>query len=303
MSDHGAPRPAMAAPRAAWRATWRPCGALTRKGRPCRELTPDGQPCFRHRPGKEHPSTVWTLATRRRCEALLEDGLTDREAAQVLGVTPGALSAARSRYGFAHRDELLLTASDAARMIGCSSRAIHVWAARGWIHGQQHTGRGPSANWFFREADVMAFMEDTAHWHRWEPALIEDARLREWATRSRGGVRFLGTSEVARRLHCSEATVSQWIRQGRLPAARSQSWMVREDDLAAFTLPEIGQGSRKRSWLPCARCGDLDGPIGRRGRTPERRKGEPWGIEGRICGRCYRRLMSAEMRRRKKEAA
>ena len=78
--------------------------------------------------------------------------------------------------------------------------------------------------------------------------------------------------------------------------------MVREDDLARFTLPEIGQGSRKQSWLPCARCGDPDGLIDPRGRTPERRKGEPWGFDGRICGRCFRRLMSAEMRRRKKAA-
>ena len=294
----GAPRPAVVDPRA----TWRPCGAATRKGTACRQLTPDGRPCYRHRPGRENPLRVWTPALRRRCEALLEDGLTDREAAAVLGVTVGALSAARSRLGFAHRDDLLLTASDAARMIGCSARAVHVWAARGWIHGQRHTGRGPSANWFFREADVMAFMEDPNHWHRWEPALIADARLRVWATRVRGGVRFLSTSEVARRLCCSEATVGTWIRQGRLPAARSQAWMVREEDLARFTLPEIGQGSRKRSWLPCARCGDLDGPIGRRGRTPERRKGAPWGIEGRICRRCYRRLLSAERRRRKRAA-
>lgn len=294
----GAPRPAVVDPRA----TWRPCGAVTRKGTSCRQLTPDGQPCYRHRPGRENPLRVWTPALRRRCEGLLEDGLTDREAASVLGVTAGALSAARSRHGFAHRDELLLTASDAARMIGCSARAIHVWAARDWLRGQQHTGRGRSANWFFREADVMAFMEDAAHWHRWEPVLIADARLRGWAERCRGGVRFLGTSEVARRLCCSEATVGQWIRDGRLPAARSQSWMVREDDLARFTPPEIGQGSRKRSWRPCARCGDPDGLIDRRARTPERRNGEPWGIDGRICGRCYRRLMAAEMRR-KREAA
>lgn len=52
-----------------------------------------------------------------------------------------------------------------------------------------------------------------------------------------------------------------------------------------------GFKNRKTSWGPCARCGDPDGPI-ESGHcvTPVRYDGTRFGIDGRICARCYHDL-------------
>lgn len=301
MSKDGAPCPAVAVSRAPWRASWTPCGAPTLRGTPCRHLTRHGGPCYRHG-GTAPPARIWTPAMQRRLEGLLEDGLTDREAAAKLGLTAGSISYARHVYGFARRDELLLTTRAAGAMLGFGPQVIVRWAQRGWLHGEQRTGRAGQANWFFREAAVMAFMEDADHWHRWDPDRIPAARLRGWAQRMRAGVRFLSVSEVARRLCCAEGTVSVWIRAGRLRGYFRSTWLVREDDLAGFTPPPIGQGNRKLTWEPCARCGDADGPVPKGNVTPTRRNGAPWGFDGRICGRCYQQVLAADLRQRKKAA-
>lgn len=58
-----------------------------------------------------------------------------------------------------------------------------------------------------------------------------------------------------------------------------------------------GNALGKTTWEPCARCGDPDGPRGKRNKTPTRTNGERFGVAGRICGRCYSHLHYLLIRR------
>lgn len=48
----------------------------------------------------------------------------------------------------------------------------------------------------------------------------------------------------------------------------------------------------KTTWLPCAECGDPDGTKSTRSVNPTRVNGQPFGIDGQICFRCYQRHRS-----------
>lgn len=287
MTNHGAPRPAMA-----------PCGApRTRNRGVCQVLTPGGQACRDHQPGGAG-AKLWTPELIGHLEELLGRGMTDREAGSRLGLTPSAIADARRRYGVARRDQVLMTTSHVAALLGCAQPTVAAWAQRGWLPGLHRRGRGGKPQWLFREAHLQRFLEDPRHWHRWQPADIPDAAWRAWAERLRGGVRFLTCDEAAARMSCSRWTIRHWVRSGRLTGYRAQQMLVREDELARVALPEIGQGTRKRAWRPCARCGDPDGKVPSRGRTPGRRDGRAWGYEGRLCETCYARLRAAAGKQR-----
>jgi hypothetical protein len=47
---------------------------------------------------------------------------------------------------------------------------------------------------------------------------------------------------------------------------------------------------RRATWPPCAACGDPDGYVHKKGRSPMRLSGSPYGVEGEICWTCYCRL-------------
>lgn len=53
--------------------------------------------------------------------------------------------------------------------------------------------------------------------------------------------------------------------------------------------PEFLNAPKKcrERWGPCAQCGDPDGPIRKRERTPSRVSGRLFGVDGKICWRCY----------------
>jgi hypothetical protein len=57
-------------------------------------------------------------------------------------------------------------------------------------------------------------------------------------------------------------------------------------------------GPWKKSWEPCARCGDPDGPIRKGEQSPARNTGRRFGIEGDLCGRCLKILSGREYRAR-----
>lgn len=47
-----------------------------------------------------------------------------------------------------------------------------------------------------------------------------------------------------------------------------------------------GKGA-KLTWPACADCGDPDGRLGTRDKSPIRYNGRPFGIEGQLCSSCY----------------
>lgn len=59
-----------------------------------------------------------------------------------------------------------------------------------------------------------------------------------------------------------------------------------------------GRKPPKASWTPCVRCGDPDGRIGLRKLTPIRISGQRFGIDGRLCDRCYNLLRRRKSKRK-----
>jgi hypothetical protein len=57
----------------------------------------------------------------------------------------------------------------------------------------------------------------------------------------------------------------------------------------------------KKAWEPCARCNDPDGPKGHGAAvTPARLDGTRFGIDGRICHRCWTHLYEEERKAKRR---
>lgn len=175
---------------------------------------------------------------------LLERGWSDERIAAELGTTAIAVNIARKRHGIPSRTATLLSCRAVADRLGIPcSKTITRWIEVDWLRGKHGPVRGPYAQWQVHPDDLTAFLENPEHWHRWHPERIPDPALRSWAADFRRGVRFLTLTEVADRMCVQAGTVHQWIKKGFLPAVRNGNHLVRESDLDAFTLPQIG-GSR-----------------------------------------------------------
>jgi excisionase family DNA binding protein len=131
-----------------------------------------------------------------------------------------------------------MTTADVAVILGCARRTVAVWANRRWIPGLHRRGRGQDTQWLFTQQHVMRFLENPEHWHLWEPEVIPEARLRAWALKLRGDVRYLTYDEAGQRLGCSRWTIRHYVRSGRLKAYRRSYSLVREADVLALARPQ-----------------------------------------------------------------
>lgn len=214
------------------------CPALTRLGVPCqRPATAHGR-CAFHRPDRASPAEqwrIWTLPRRFKLMDLLAQGKSDRQIAARLCTTVAAVRTARKRYGLASRASQALSARAAARRLGLGGgNTVAHWVRAGYLRGRRAYQRGPHQVYWIEELDVLDFLEDPAHWHRYDVERIADPGWKAFALECRGEVRLLRAGEAAH-LACIEiTTLSQWIRKGFLPARkRGANWIVRSDDLAA----------------------------------------------------------------------
>ena len=273
------------------------CGSATAKGTPCSRPAVNDGPCAWHDPVRKPEGRVWTKERRFKLESLVEQGLPDPAIARRLHTTSAAIHLARKRYRIPCRRAAVMTARAIADVMGVGcAKSVTRWVDCGYLRGKRGWRQGQHRVLMVSEADFLAFLEDPDHWHRWDPDRISDPLLREWAQELRRGVRFLTLSEVAERYFVQAATVHSWIKKGYLPAVRNGNHLVRESDLASFTLPELGQGSRRRTWEPCALCGDPHGRVEAGCVTPARRNGARYGVAGLVCTRCHRRLRTVHER-------
>lgn len=197
---------------------------------------------------------VWTRERLWRVSELLDAGWSDARIADALDTTIGALRSARRYYGLAPRRRRAYSAQRVARMLGFSTTATVVaWVARGWLRARCRPTADRRRHYMILHDDLLLFLEDERHWHRWSPErLAPESGLRWWAYELRGEVRFLTVGQVADRCCVETRTVNNWIRSGRLPAIRNGGWYIREDDLAGFTPPGLRSlvGLPKRRFTP-----------------------------------------------------
>lgn len=138
------------------------------------------------------------------------------------------------------------TLKGTARVMGVEIDAVCWWIREGWLQAHR-TGlrRSRGEIRVVEHDDLTAFLSDPDHWQVWQPERIRDWALREWATEMRAGVRFLTVGEVARQLYVTVGTVSQWIRDGKIRAARrGPNWVIRESDVA-YPRPASRNGYQK----------------------------------------------------------
>lgn len=279
------------------------CNAITARGTACQRPAVNGGPCAWHTPARRPEPRAWPLARRWRLMDLIERGWPDDRIGRELGVSADAVKLARRRYRIPPKSKTCLTARQIAKRLGLGcAKTVTRWIEQDWLKGRHGWTVGKHRAWIVQEEALLDFIANPEHFHRWHPERIPDKALREWAIAQRHGERFLTLTEAAdwlcrQRFICVEReTVAQWIERGRLPAVRNGrgNRQVRERDLATFERPVFGQGSRKRTWDPCAMCGDPDGLMLPGCVTPSRHDASRHGINGKVCTRCKRKLRYRE---------
>ncbi len=97
--------------------------------------------------------------------------------------------------------------------------------------------------------------------------------------------------------YCSVACrkVAHW--ETRACARCATSYDTLKSSRRRFCSRACSSAAKKSATVdPCVRCGTLGGIITARCVTPVRRRGEPFGYDGRLCGRCHGRFAQAKRR-------
>lgn len=171
--------------------------------------------------------------------SMLERGMSDQGIADHFGTTVNAVMLQRKRSRISARSKQLLSARHVARLmgIGCAKTVVR-WIEQGYLDGRRGQTWGPYRQWYITYDALFAFLANKRYWHLWDPERIVDDYLRTSVAHTRPPERYLTTGQVAKRLYVEHTTVSNWIRSGRLPAAKhGPNWKVAESDLDGFVPP------------------------------------------------------------------
>ncbi len=182
---------------------------------------------------------VWTAEDDMKLSDLIEAGRTVKQIAKAMGRSENSVKVRMSRTVECRRIRPMSARQVADALgVGCS-KTVTRWMEQGWLNGRKGAlGAGASRRWLVTEDALMSFIEDRAHWHRWDASRIADPYLREWAVELRNE-RYLTLGEVAARYFVVRGTVRKWIDEGRLPAVRNGNHMVPESALADFVPPSM----------------------------------------------------------------
>lgn len=196
------------------------------------------------------PGRNWTPEQVAALEELLEAGWSDARIAARIGRSVDAVVVRRKRMGIPSRTSSTLNTRKVAEMLGVGcSKSVVAWIEAGYLKGRRGQRRGPNRQWLIREEDLMAFLEDPAHWHRWDAERVTDQALREWAMEL-PRPRYLTVGEVAARFFVASGTVSAWLDKGQLPFVRNGNRMVLESSLVGWTPPcERVRETARRRWV------------------------------------------------------
>lgn len=185
------------------------------------------------------PCKPWTIADKSKLAAMIDTGYSYDRIASRLGRTRGAvITECKRHYLRITTSDTTLSARAVAELLGLGcSKIVARWIRRGWLKAR-NAGSKTRPLWRIDRCDLDTFLENESVWMAWEPSLIRDSALREWATELRHGrPRWLPIGEVAQRYHVEWRAVGVWIRRGWLPGVRYGNWWLRESDLIGWVVP------------------------------------------------------------------
>lgn len=179
-----------------------------------------------------HKAPNWTADDDARIPELLERHWSYARIARKFGRTEHAVRARCELLGVSATSANGRAVAQVAKLLGVDSHTVGRWCDQHWLRAYD-TGcmmhRGPIR--VVEHEDLLAFLEDGAHWHLWQPARIRDSALREWAEELRAGVCYLTAAEVGDRLGLTHYRVNQLINDGKIKAVKyGPNWLVRESD-------------------------------------------------------------------------
>lgn len=179
----------------------------------------------------------WTPPRQWELMTMVDEGLNDRQIAEIYGRHRHAIHLARRRYGIRSCSQIHHSGVEVSQLMGLSHHSyVYRWIEQGYLRATRQPSE-TNTPWVITDADLVAFLEDERYWHLWEPDGV-DRRFSQ-QLKLREGVRFLAPKEVAQRLKVQPATVHLWIRRGVLPARRYAHchYRVLESDLDGFVQP------------------------------------------------------------------
>lgn len=184
------------------------------------------------------PERNWTEPDIALMEEALERGWSNERIGRALGRSANAVNVMRKRLGIPSvlRQSTLWSGRRVARALGVDEKVPACWARKRWIAGTRGVPRGGGRQWYVTEDALLAFLENPAHWHRWDPGRITERWLREWALELPRPC-YLTVGEVARRYHVTIRAVASWLDSGELPFVRHGNRMVDERVLAGWVPP------------------------------------------------------------------
>ena len=182
---------------------------------------------------------AWTAEDDMRLSDLIEQCKSDEQIAKAMGRSVNSVHVRASRT-LSRRELRYMSARAVTAALGVScSKTVTRWVDAGYIKGaRSRIGAGGNRRWMVTEDALMAFVQDSQHWHRWDASRIPDPDLREWALEVRTE-EYLTEGEVARRCVVGVATVRQWIDKGYLPSVRNGNHLIPASALVGFVLPSM----------------------------------------------------------------
>lgn len=168
------------------------------------------------------------MADKATLLGYVERGLTDREIGIRMRLTQAQVITARYRFGIpaGTRSKGVVRIVEVNRMLGNRSTDTRVrrWIDNGWLHTELIRTETESGRTLTRQvipwASLWKFLEDPAHWARWDVELIPDPSLRAWARKMRHDD-VMTIAQAAAEIGVSKAGMRTWLwRYPQIPVVR-----------------------------------------------------------------------------------
>jgi predicted site-specific integrase-resolvase len=116
----------------------------------------------------------------------------------------------------------MTTTRRVAEILGVGERTVQRWTQHGILSCQKRSPAYISAD------DIIEFLRNPDHWHRWSAENIANADVQEYAQRVRG--KWVRNAVWARQHDISESTLREWLIDGKVEGRKFGGvWYIWDD--------------------------------------------------------------------------